>query len=27
VGELHEMFDKLLNGEPLTRKGWEWEAW
>ena len=27
VTELHETFDKLLNGEPLSRKGWEREAW
>ncbi len=27
VVELHETFDKLLNGEPLSRKGWEREAW
>ena len=27
VAELHETFDKLLNGESLSRKGWEREAW
>jgi 2-oxoglutarate ferredoxin oxidoreductase subunit alpha len=27
VAELHETFDKLLNGEPLNRIGWEREAW
>ena len=27
VAELHETFDKLLNGEALSRKGWEREAW
>ena len=27
VAELHETFDKLLNGEPLSRIGWEREAW
>ncbi len=27
VAELHETFDKLLKGEPITRKGWEREAW
>jgi 2-oxoglutarate ferredoxin oxidoreductase subunit alpha len=27
VVELHETFDKLLNGESLSRKGWEREAW
>jgi 2-oxoglutarate ferredoxin oxidoreductase subunit alpha len=27
VTELHETFDKLLRGEPLSRIGWEREAW
>jgi 2-oxoglutarate ferredoxin oxidoreductase subunit alpha len=27
VAELHETFHKLLNGESLSRKGWEREAW
>ena len=27
VAELHETFDKLLNGQSLSRKGWEREAW
>ena len=27
VAELHATFDKLLNGEPLNRIGWEREAW
>ena len=27
VAELHQVFDKLLNGEPLKREGWEMEAW
>ncbi|MCK5205242.1 MAG: 2-oxoacid:acceptor oxidoreductase subunit alpha [Desulfobacterales bacterium] len=27
VAELHETFDKLLNGESLNRIGWEREAW
>lgn len=27
VVELHEIFDKLLKGEPLERRGWETEAW
>ncbi len=27
VAELHETFDKLLNGEPISRIGWEREAW
>jgi 2-oxoglutarate ferredoxin oxidoreductase subunit alpha len=27
VAELHETFDKLLNGEQLNRIGWEREAW
>lgn len=27
VVELHQLFDKLLNGEPLKRQGWEMEAW
>jgi 2-oxoglutarate/2-oxoacid ferredoxin oxidoreductase subunit alpha len=27
VAELHRAFGKLLNGEPLTRDGWETEAW
>ena len=27
VAELHGTFDKLLNGEPLNRIGWEREAW
>jgi 2-oxoglutarate ferredoxin oxidoreductase subunit alpha len=27
VTELHDTFDKLLNGEPITRIGWEREAW
>jgi 2-oxoglutarate ferredoxin oxidoreductase subunit alpha len=27
VAELHETFDKLLKGEPITRIGWEREAW
>ena len=27
IAELHETFDKLLNGEPLNRIGWEREAW
>jgi len=27
VAELHETFDKLLSGEPITRIGWEREAW
>jgi 2-oxoglutarate ferredoxin oxidoreductase subunit alpha len=27
VAELHETFDKLLNGESLSRIGWEREAW
>jgi 2-oxoglutarate ferredoxin oxidoreductase subunit alpha len=27
VTELHETFDKLLNGEALSRIGWEKEAW
>ena len=27
VAELHELFDKLLKGEPLKRQGWETEAW
>jgi 2-oxoglutarate ferredoxin oxidoreductase subunit alpha len=27
VAELHDTFDKLLNGEPITRIGWEREAW
>ena len=27
VAELLETFDKLLKGEPITRIGWEREAW
>ena len=27
VAELHQVFDKLLNGEPLERHAWEMEAW
>jgi 2-oxoglutarate/2-oxoacid ferredoxin oxidoreductase subunit alpha len=27
VTELHEIFDKLLNNEPLKPEGWEKEAW
>ena len=27
VAELHQIFDKLLKGEPLERRGWETEAW
>ncbi len=27
VAELHDLFDKLLKGEPLKRQGWETEAW
>lgn len=27
VAELSEVFDKLLNGEPPRRSGWETEAW
>ena len=27
VAELHETFDKLLKGEPISRIGWEREAW
>jgi len=27
VAELQDTFDKLLNGEPLNRIGWETEAW
>jgi 2-oxoglutarate ferredoxin oxidoreductase subunit alpha len=27
VAELHIVFDKLLNGEPLERHAWETEAW
>jgi 2-oxoglutarate ferredoxin oxidoreductase subunit alpha len=27
VAELHEVFDRLLKGEPLTRREWEMEAW
>jgi 2-oxoglutarate ferredoxin oxidoreductase subunit alpha len=27
VAELHEVFNKLLQGQPLERKGWEMEAW
>jgi 2-oxoglutarate ferredoxin oxidoreductase subunit alpha len=27
VGELLGVFDRLLNGQPLVRKGWETEAW
>lgn len=27
VAELHEVFDKLLDGQPLQRREWETEAW
>jgi 2-oxoglutarate ferredoxin oxidoreductase subunit alpha len=27
VAELHQVFDKLLKGEPLERHAWEMEAW
>jgi 2-oxoglutarate ferredoxin oxidoreductase subunit alpha len=27
VAELQDVFDKLLKGEPLQRRGWETEAW
>jgi 2-oxoglutarate ferredoxin oxidoreductase subunit alpha len=27
VAELQRVFDRLLNGEPLARDGWEMEAW
>ncbi|MEW6332730.1 MAG: 2-oxoglutarate ferredoxin oxidoreductase subunit alpha, partial [Thermodesulfobacteriota bacterium] len=27
VSELLEVFRKLLEGQPLARKGWELEAW
>jgi len=27
VAELHELFDKLLKGEPLTSDGWDKEVW
>jgi len=27
VAELHAVFDKLLNNEPLENKGWEREVW
>lgn len=27
VAELHQLFDKLLKGEPLERRAWETEAW
>jgi 2-oxoglutarate ferredoxin oxidoreductase subunit alpha len=27
VAELQRVFDRLLNGQPLARDGWEMEAW
>jgi 2-oxoglutarate ferredoxin oxidoreductase subunit alpha len=27
ISDLVEIFGKILNGQPLTRKGWELEAW